>query len=109
VKRCYISGPMRGRAAQAVESRFHAASRALHARGFDAWCPSVGDDSTQEKLADLARHDVEVIFSLQPERGDAVVVLPGHELSLGARAEVALAVWIGIRVLTLAEALEEPV
>jgi len=52
-----------------------------------------------------ARRDLGIIVdTLRVEEGDAIVVLPEWEQSTGARAEVAVARWVGLSVLTLEEA-----
>jgi hypothetical protein len=51
-----------------------------------------------------AHRDLAVITGLRAENGDAVVVLPDWEDSTGAKAEVAVARWVGLRVLTLRQA-----
>lgn len=61
--------------------------------------------SNPENARDYARRDLEVITSLRREDGDALVLLPDWEESIGARAEKAVAEWVGLRVLTLEEAL----
>jgi len=49
-------------------------------------------------LHGIVERDVGVIMSLRPEREDGVAVLPGYQHSIGARAEVALASWLGLRI-----------
>jgi hypothetical protein len=52
-----------------------------------------------------AKRDARILIDvLRVENGDAVVVLPDWEESVGARAEVAIARWVGLPILTLEEA-----
>ena len=55
-----------------------------------------------------AQRDAHILIEvLRVEDGDAIVVLPDWEESIGATAEVAIARWVGLPVLTLAEATHE--
>lgn len=55
---------------------------------------------------DFIWRDIRAIMTLTPAYEDALVCLPGKErTSLGATAELALAEWIGVRIITLEEAL----
>jgi hypothetical protein len=105
---------------------FFAAQEALELRGWYVYNPAAMDieedneDYTartieEQKLHDtvaaarrFARRDVGVLIdSLRAEDGDAIVLLPGHENSTGAVAELAVARWVGLRVLTIAEAMRD--
>lgn len=106
--RCYIAGPMRGRGLEVVTARFARAAARLQAVGWEPLVPSAEEPyDTDRDVRVTVRRDLGMILSLRRDEGDAVVVLPGHELSVGAIAEVAVARWLGIRVLTLEEAVEE--
>lgn len=55
-----------------------------------------------------AKRDVAVLIEkLRAEIGDAIVVLPDWQESTGAKAEVAVALWVGLPMLTLEEALSK--
>ena len=40
--------------------------------------------------------DIDALLSLDPDRGDFVALLPGWQASVGARAEAAVATWLGL-------------
>jgi hypothetical protein len=53
-----------------------------------------------------AKRDCSILIeALKAEAGDAIVVLPDWEESTGAKAEVAIARWVGLPVMTLEEAI----
>ena len=58
----------------------------------DAW--------TEDDLKDVVRRDITAILSLSKAKGDGLAVLPHWHLSTGAKAEVALAHWLGLRVVS---------
>lgn len=58
-------------------------------------------------LRTVASRDLEIITRLKGENGDAIVLLPDWRGSIGARAELAAAHWVNLRVLSLYEALTE--
>lgn len=87
---------------------FRAATKSLRKRGHDVTSPVELNDAAGEKdalaidhprRAEFMRRDIEIVCSPEIE---AVVVLPGWELSTGAQAEVAAARSIGKPVLTYA-------
>ena len=45
-------------------------------------------------LSDVVRRDCSAILNLRKERGDGIILLPDWQNSMGARAEVALALWL---------------
>lgn len=113
--RFYIAGPMRGYPAH----NFPAFDRARNLgvslghkiispadldreSGFD---PNNGDDFD---LKEVIKRDIDAILTLDANRGDGVAVLPGWGGSTGARAEVALARWMGLKIV-LAHDFETPV
>lgn len=125
--RCYIAGPMRSRP-QFNYPAFMAAEASLASRGWEVFNPAAMDLEHDGKeaaallglsIADQEAHagtpanvrryaarDLGVIVGrLRAEDGDAIVMLPGWEESIGARAERAAAEWCGLRVLTLEDAL----
>lgn len=125
-RRCYVAGPMRSRPRYNYPAFFEA-ERRLRAVGWEVFNPAKMDveadgaphlwwsRAQQERHASIpanARHyaqrDLGVIVGiLRAENGDAVVLLEGWEQSIGATAERAAALWVGLRVLTLEEALNE--
>jgi hypothetical protein len=103
---------------------FMAADALLTAAGWDTFNPAKMDieedaedyaafSESKQKLHDIAANsrrfaarDTDVlIHSLRAEDGDAIVVLPSWETSIGARAEVAVAIWVMLPMYTLDEAL----
>ena len=124
--RCYLAGPMRSKPEFNYPAFFYAALD-LRAAGWSVFNPAEQDvldddqpldfldmiQDDQEAHAGLpsnarryARRDLDAILALRAEEGDVIVVLPDWEDSLGARAEVAVAQWVGLQVLPLAQALE---
>lgn len=110
VRTVYIAGPMLSKPNLNVEAFAEAAAQ-WRARG---WCvinPAEEDakehmpvDAAEiDRLYDEGRtpwidRDLKSIRSLRRGRGDGIAVLPDWEKSRGARAEVALARWMRLRV-----------
>lgn len=110
----YIAGPMRGIPLFNFPA-FDKAAAAVRERGFVAVNPAeldraVGinpvDDpgsfnryqtANPDYLRQIVTRDLVAILSLEKTRGDGLVLLPGWGNSTGARAEVALALWLGLR------------
>ena len=124
--KCYIAGPMRGLPEYNYPA-FMDADDQLTAAGWETYNPAkmdiendVEDHAAQSvdehKIHDTARNarrfahrDVKVLIDiLRAENGDAVIVLPGWKGSIGALAEVAVAKWVMLPILTLEAALEAP-
>jgi Domain of unknown function (DUF4406) len=123
---CYVAGPMRTRPAFNFEA-FRWTADILRAAGWVVYNPAEMDalDSSdpvpfnltleqQKEWTNCARgrkyaaRDLDVIVGkLRAEQGDALVVLEGIEESVGGTAEVAVARWVDLRILTVKEALEE--
>lgn len=124
-KRCYLAGPMRSKPAFNYPA-FFAGEERLRAAGWEVFNPAKMDVeldnggaeqhlSIEEQNAHAgspinarryAKRDAAILIDvLRCEEGDAIVVLPDWEQSTGARAEVAIARWVGLPVLTLEEAL----
>lgn len=112
----YVAGPMRGykdlnfQAFDTARDRGKALGYNIispadldRANGIDPdRDPAIVEEENHLSTADLRRivwRDVEAIMSLKPKRGDGIAVLPGWMDSTGARAEVALARWLGLRVI----------
>jgi hypothetical protein len=125
MKRCYLAGPMRSKP-QFNYPAFFAGEERLRDSGWaevynparmDVVLDNGGADqnlSIDEQHAHAgapinsrryAKRDAHILIEvLRVEDGDAVVVLPDWEESTGAKAEVALARWVGLPILTLEEA-----
>ena len=115
----YVAGPMRG-IAEFNFPAFHSAAAFLRSighvvfnpaerdilatgvdisKGNEAGCNELAEKLHGFNLREALKDDLEFICL----HADAVVVLPGWEMSKGAQAEVATANALGIRVLTCAE------
>jgi Tfp pilus assembly protein PilX len=106
-KACYVAGPMRG-IEEFNHPAFNAAAAALREKGWEVFNPAEYDekDTVSQTQHDYARRDLGLILNnLEAGRKDALVLLPGWQLSIGARAERAVSEWIGLEILTLEEAL----
>lgn len=113
----YVAGPMRG-VPDFNFPAFDMATEHLRELGHTVFSPAerdrnkYGEGVNDSRTGDLADLDM-IKFNIRDALGadlawicahaDAVVVLPGHETSTGARAEVATAKALGIPVYTLAE------
>lgn len=103
IRSVYVAGPMRGYPRLNFDA-FDEARDQLKLAGYRVITPADLDraigfdpDQTLQEPFDLAaavRRDVEAITSV-----DAVVLLPGHEKSVGATAERHVAKWAGKPVL----------
>ncbi len=101
----YIAGPMRGiedfnfplfdEAAEYCAALFKwnvvSPAQLDRAAGID---PLTYED-TPKNMRTVVKRDINAILQLRPDK-DGMVLLPGWTLSTGARAEVALALWLGI-------------
>lgn len=114
--RIYLAGPMRN-IAQFNFPAFHSAAGQLRSGGHEVFSPAehqefAGFDYTGHAAGDLAAAEA-AGFSLREALGadlawicaeaDAVVLLPGWENSLGARAEAATGHALGLLVTGLGE------
>lgn len=104
----YLAGPMRGYAEHNYPA-FREAAKQLRALGYEVFNPAehapMPLEGTEPEQADIRlwmRQDLAWIC----EEAEAIVVLPGWERSLGAKAEVATADAIVIPVWELAEVLD---
>lgn len=108
--RCYIAGPMRDRPFYNAPA-FDKAAAVLRSRGYDVLNPVDFDRESYQvdfslypqgneeipglpPLADLLLRDLEYVSMCE-----AIVLLPGHENSKGARTEKAFAEFCGLRIL----------
>jgi len=127
-KKCYLAGPMRSKP-EFNYPAFMAGADALRSKGWYVYNPAemdIEEGDITDELLDLsieeqkthagtpanarryAWRDVKVLLkNLLAERGDAIVLLPDWQESIGATAERAVAIWAGLRVLTLEEALND--
>lgn len=107
MRRVYISGPMRG-IPQHNFPAFDEARDRFKGWGWDVWSPADADrhngcdEQTPDRFgpADIrvfAKRDMEALLSFRAEDCDAIAMLPGWENSKGAKAERALACWLGLR------------
>ena len=48
-------------------------------------------------LQTIVQRDTEVINKLEKDKGDGLILLPGWMKSTGARAEIAIAIWMGLK------------
>jgi hypothetical protein len=71
------------------------------------WPESRGYEEPKVELKDFVWRDLRAIMTLTQAFGDAIIMLPGWDDSKGARCEKALGEWLGLRILTLEEALSE--
>ena len=110
----YLTGPMRGIPYYNFPE-FDAVAKAARAHGWGVVSPTemdreagidpVADPNSVEKAHEadpdlnrtLARRDVDTILALEPSQGGGLILLPGWTKSTGARAEVALALWLGLK------------
>ncbi len=98
---------MSGRDRNAASLRFATAAKALMDRGWDVIVPPVDETHTEDDRRRVIRRDLQAVTELSPDRNDALVLLPGHELSGGGAAETATAKWFRLRTLTYDEAIDE--
>lgn len=125
MRRCYLAGPMRSKPAFNYPAFFSGEQRLSEAGWAEVYNPArmdiVLDDGGADQRLSIeeqhehaaapvnarryAKRDARILIEvLKVEEGDAIVVLPDWEQSTGAKAEVALARWVGLPVLTIEEA-----
>ncbi len=124
---CYLAGPMRHKPRYNFPAFFRA-DEALTKLGWTVYNPaqmdvdagavtregklrkklSHGKVNLPEASRGFALRDIGVLIGkLRAENGDAIVLLPGWRRSTGAKAERAIAKWVGLRILRIEEALAE--
>ena len=114
--RCYLAGPMSGYSMHNFPG-FFTAEKALRDTGWTVLNPArmdqeagfepakwERDGKNPVALREVVRRDVEAILSLRVEDGDAIVMMPHWQWSLGARCEWALAKWLGLDIYELEKA-----
>jgi hypothetical protein len=104
-RRVYLAGPMTGFESYNFPA-FHAAAADLRSMGIEVWSPAENDeahgfDPANDEAAPLATYMLDDLPAVL--KADAVVVLPGWELSRGASLEVHVARTCGIPVLAYPE------
>lgn len=110
----YVTGPMRGVPQYNFPLFDEVAERARKA-GYSVISPAEMDRESgidpmvdpqsvdrawkgnPELLQTIIQRDCEVILGLEKHRGDGLILLPGWDKSVGARAEIALALWLGLQ------------
>lgn len=106
----YVSGPMRGIPDFNFPAFDAARDRGLRL-GYTIISPAdmdraVGiDENTDLVEAEVdvrtfVKRDVDVLLGLDPKKGDGMALLPGWECSTGAVAELMVARWLGLRVVS---------
>ena len=112
----YVAGPMRGYKDFNFPAFDEAAERGRR-MGYNIISPADLDrkngidplnkpgsgEAAEGHIENIIQRDIDAIMSLQPERGDGIAVLAGWTGSTGASAEVALARWLGLRVVTVTD------
>ena len=109
----YIAGPMTGIKDYNFPA-FDAAAKTAREQGFNIINPAELDrehgidpvadpecvDRAQKAdpnwIQTVFQRDIEVIIGLNKDRGDGLILLPGWANSTGARAEVGVALWLGL-------------
>lgn len=114
-RKCYLAGPMRGLPQLNFPAFFDAAQK-LRDAGWFVFCPAeldikanieIKDIYSAEETRNIAKRDIDIILNeLRSENNDAIVMLSGCENSLGATAEISIARWVLLQVLTINEALK---
>jgi hypothetical protein len=127
IRAAYLAGPMRSKP-EFNYPAFMSGAEALRSIGWFIHNPAEMDvliDEQPDNFLDMTVEEQEahagafrnarryaardthvIIHLLRAEDGDAIIVLPDWEESTGARAEVAVAEWVGLKFLTIEEALE---
>jgi hypothetical protein len=95
----YIAGPMRGRPEMNFPA-FLEAAKTLRERGHEVRCPAEPEPGFDPH--DL-RPAIGNVLQWIATQADALILLPGWEMSLGARAEMATALAVGIPVYRLTD------
>lgn len=108
--KCYIAGPMRNLPLLNFPA-FDRAARLGRASGWAVINPAEMDRNAgvQDNVDFVdspytarvfAGRDTAALLNMRAEDGDAIALLPGWQRSTGAKAELALANWVGLRVLS---------
>ena len=106
----YLAGPMRGYE-NLNFSAFDEAAKFAREQGLNIISPAemdrevgINPDTAEQLQKDdpnfvqaIVQRDCEAIIKLNKSRGDGLILLPHWQESTGARAEVALALWLGLK------------
>jgi len=110
----YVAGPMRG-FPQFNFPEFNRVAALAREAGYNIISPAEMDlavgidpindpegakrfvENNPDHMQQTIERDVKMIMSLNPKRGNGLILLDGWANSVGTRAEVALALWIGLR------------
>ena len=95
--RIYVSGPMTGMP-ELNFPEFHRVANELNADGHIAVNPAEIDHGSDPTWEDCLRRDIAALITC-----DAVVFLPGHEHSRGARLERHIATELGMQLMYRSE------
>ena len=117
----YVAGPMRGYpnfnfdnfdlVRDALKQMGHVAvSPADMDRLYEGWnqyAPADLPVDHELKVRCMARDMNFILHNLRPERGDGICLLHGWQDSMGAKAEIALAAFLGLRIVEYDELVDE--
>ena len=92
----YLAGPMSGLPHLNFPA-FDAAAKNLRGKGYVVFNPTEIEDNMSKNIKALAFEEITWICT----EAEAVAMLPGWENSKGARAEHAIAVWLGLKIMYL--------
>ena len=108
MSKAYISGPITGKTHQEVTTSFSRAAQIYRLMGYLVISPinmdimfdgEVNETPSPADRRKFARRDTHVLVNeMKAEDGDIIVALQGWEKSKGARAEIAIGLWIGLAV-----------
>jgi len=103
-KYTYLSGPMTGYADFNTRA-FTEAAAWLRSQGYDVWNPAEHDGPQVQEYAkdrvlpeDLYQEILQQDLGVIEEKCDSIVLLPGWAYSRGAKAELRLALNLGLKV-----------
>ena len=99
----YIAGPMRS-IPEFNFPAFHAAAKTLREMGFHVFSPAEMDaiftpSGELDPVHKYVRRDLHIIVNELHPPNDGLVMLPGWADSTGARAERAVGLWCGLKIM----------
>lgn len=101
----YLAGPMRG-IPDFNFPMFDVAAANLRARGFEVFSPADNDRQkgyVGKPVDEIKRDCIMDDLTYIAREADAIALLPGWEASKGVAAEVALAIFLDLKLITLTE------